>query len=445
MSSFFVSPRGKHENRLTSITVGANTTTYAYDGDGNRVKKTANGVSTFYVGNHYEVTNGVTLKYYYFGKQRVAMRTSAGVVYLHSDHLGSTSATSGASVSAQTYYAFGNIRSTTGTTPTDFGFTGQRRDVSAGLMYYGLQGSYGRFYDPVLARFTQADIKNTDKTNPQALNRYTYTGNNPVRFTDPDGHCWPICTAAIGAVVGAGVGAGLYWLNVQSSGQEFNWNEAAVAAGTGTVAGALIGTGVGAPALLAGTATATAVTVATSTGVGIAAGGGTYLASNILFGAKYDQTDFVLSSAAGGATGLAGPLGAGTTPVRAILLNAAAGGAQQAVSDIAHNREVGADVAIAAGASGLGAKLAGKYPAVVSKYDKVFEYANMRWGILKVPTLPEIIRPNVLSSLFRTAAGNLFSNGLNGLFNPFYSPESGLPASSNDEMPLGCNMIHETC
>jgi len=99
------------ENKLTSITVGANTTTYVgvyrvkrRNGDGNRVKKTVNGVSTYYIGNHYEVTNNVATKYYYFGKQRVAMRVGTNpTIYLHSDHLGNTSATSGASVSAQKF------------------------------------------------------------------------------------------------------------------------------------------------------------------------------------------------------------------------------------------------------------------------------------------------------------------------------------------------------
>ncbi len=179
---------------------------FCFASNGNRVKKTANGVSTFYVGNyyevtngvstfyvgnHYEVTNGVATKYYYFGKQRVAMRTSAGVAYLHGDHLGSTSATSGVSVSAQTYYAFGNIRSTTGTAPTDFGFTGQRRDASAGLMYYG-----ARYYDSALGRFISADTVVPNAGNPQALNRYSYVGNNPLKYTDPSGHCWGVASGA---------------------------------------------------------------------------------------------------------------------------------------------------------------------------------------------------------------------------------------------------------
>jgi uncharacterized protein CbrC (UPF0167 family) len=31
--------------------------------------------------------------------------------------------------------------------------------------------------------------------NPQALNRYAYVYNNPLRYTDPMGHC-PWCIAA---------------------------------------------------------------------------------------------------------------------------------------------------------------------------------------------------------------------------------------------------------
>jgi hypothetical protein len=56
-----------------------------------------------------------TTKYYYFGSQRVAMRNASGVTYLHGDHLGSTSVTSGAVNSTQTYYPYGAVRTTSGT------------------------------------------------------------------------------------------------------------------------------------------------------------------------------------------------------------------------------------------------------------------------------------------------------------------------------------------
>jgi len=43
-----------YENRLTAYTLGSNTTTFLYDGDGGRVKKTAGGVTNLYIGKLYE-------------------------------------------------------------------------------------------------------------------------------------------------------------------------------------------------------------------------------------------------------------------------------------------------------------------------------------------------------------------------------------------------------
>lgn len=86
-------------------------------------------------------------------------------------------------MSSQLYYAFGNVRATTGTVPTDFTFTGQRRDASAGLMYYN-----ARYYDTYLNRWTSPDSIVPQPSNPQALNRYAYAFNNPINLTDPSGH-----------------------------------------------------------------------------------------------------------------------------------------------------------------------------------------------------------------------------------------------------------------
>lgn len=67
--------------------------------------------------------------------------------------------------------------------PTDFGFTGQRWDQSIGLYDYR-----SRFYDPKLGRFISPDPIVPNPGNPQDLNRYAYCRNNPLRYTDPDGH-----------------------------------------------------------------------------------------------------------------------------------------------------------------------------------------------------------------------------------------------------------------
>ena len=74
--------------------------------------------------------------------------------YLLADHLGSTGATvkpDGTLVARQLTELYGKVRYTTGTLPTDFGFTGQRLD-DIGLMFYG-----ARHYDPALGRFLSAD------------------------------------------------------------------------------------------------------------------------------------------------------------------------------------------------------------------------------------------------------------------------------------------------
>lgn len=59
-----------------------------------------------------------------------------------------------------------------GTEPTDFGSTGQRRDVTtAGLMYYG-----ARYYDTTLGRSISADSIVLEAGAPQAFNRNSSPG-----------------------------------------------------------------------------------------------------------------------------------------------------------------------------------------------------------------------------------------------------------------------------
>jgi RHS repeat-associated protein len=115
------------------------------------------------------------------------MRQGGTVNFLHGDHLGSTSLTTDASgtlVARQLYDAWGNIRASasSGTMPTDIGYTGQRLDAT-GLMHFR-----ARYYASSLGRFVSADTLVLSPSDPQQLNRYAYALNSPLNYTDPSGH-----------------------------------------------------------------------------------------------------------------------------------------------------------------------------------------------------------------------------------------------------------------
>jgi RHS repeat-associated protein len=154
------------------------------------VKSVVNGVTTYYVGGIYEkeVDGGTTTerKYYSAGSKRIAMRVNGTLTWLLGDHLGSTSVTAQADGTFQSemrYTAFGETRSSSGPTPTDYQYTGQRHEAEFGLYFYK-----ARWYDPASAHFTQADTLIPEPGNPMALDRYAYVMNNPLKYTDPTGH-----------------------------------------------------------------------------------------------------------------------------------------------------------------------------------------------------------------------------------------------------------------
>lgn len=131
--------------------------------------------------------------------------TNRVAYYYHEDSLNSSSAlSSGGSPATQVevnvYYPFGRMQTASPQAGFQVSrrFTGQVFDAESGLYYYN-----ARFYDPELGRFIQPDDRIPDLRNPQSYNRYSYCLNNPLRYTDPDGHAPVISTLTFDLKTGA--------------------------------------------------------------------------------------------------------------------------------------------------------------------------------------------------------------------------------------------------
>ena len=165
---------------------------YVYDYQGQRVKKTENGVTTYYIGKHYEERKGKTVdektSYFFANSQRIAKSSQKNkappvVSYYLNNHLGSADVIideNGNELDNIKYLPFGGYR----TFPKErHTYTGKERDEVTDNYYFE-----ARYYNPNIRRFTQADTIVPDLYDPQSLNRYAYVKNNPLRYTDPTGH-----------------------------------------------------------------------------------------------------------------------------------------------------------------------------------------------------------------------------------------------------------------
>src|SRR5919109_180348 len=140
-------------NRLKTLTSGSTTTTYSYDGDGNRLQAST-GTQASKKTNYLWDTNNTLpqmalerdgsnalLRRYVYGSSRISMTTGGAAYYYHYDNLGSVANVtnaSGTSMWTEQHEPFGSIRTETknnNSAPTNFmKFTGEYQDPT-GLYY----------------------------------------------------------------------------------------------------------------------------------------------------------------------------------------------------------------------------------------------------------------------------------------------------------------------
>jgi RHS repeat-associated protein len=180
----------------------------AYGPDGERLSKAYNGATTWYMGGDTDMlVNGSNLT----GQITTwlhpdVQRQGSNTAFALKDHLASNRVMSfmpGAPNNTPIKYDYGpyvqplSSNSSTPpaiTAPQSKGYTNQRYDAESGLMYL-----HARYYDPIVGRFPTGDWWDPIRQGVDN-NRYAYAGNDPVNFSDPNGHQVLPCAGCAGSL-----------------------------------------------------------------------------------------------------------------------------------------------------------------------------------------------------------------------------------------------------
>jgi RHS repeat-associated protein len=178
-----------HANRLVSVAGPSSSVSYAYNGLGDRLQGTLDGVTTNY---SLDLNNWLTqvlvdgTNTYLYGTGRIAQYDVNAAEYFLADGLGSVRQmvdSTGVMEMSKIYEPFGEVLNDAGTIATSYGFTGEWTD-GTGLVYLR-----ARYYSPRFGRFLSKDVWPGDYTRPLSLNGWNYVEGNSINYTDPSGMC----------------------------------------------------------------------------------------------------------------------------------------------------------------------------------------------------------------------------------------------------------------
>jgi RHS repeat-associated protein len=149
---------------------------YVYDAEGNVVAE--------------DISAGWQTGYVYLNGRMIAEYEYSTTYFVTGDQLGSSrllTTLTGGVQDCNGFYPYGeqDLGICSSTNTTTHKFTGKERDTESGLDNFGARynaSSLGRFMtpDPILVSWRRM-------VNPQVWNAYSYVGNNPLRFVDPNG------------------------------------------------------------------------------------------------------------------------------------------------------------------------------------------------------------------------------------------------------------------
>jgi RHS repeat-associated protein len=202
-------PTGPHTltwtttDKLATDTAGSTASSYVYDADGNVLLRQDGASTTLFLPGEQLVLNAstksvsgsrfITLP----GGGQAVESASSYSFEIPTDQHGTSTLTLDATAQNPTWRQFTPYGAPRGSTPATWpdqnGFLNAPTDSTDGLTTIG-----ARQYDPTLGQFASLDPQ-VNPSDPQSLNGYSYSGDNPVTTADPTGLC-PVDRCGYGVV-----------------------------------------------------------------------------------------------------------------------------------------------------------------------------------------------------------------------------------------------------
>jgi len=174
-------------NRLKTLSKPGNNVTYSYNGLGDRLRETVNGITTTFtmdlnMGLTQALSDGTNT--YIYGMGRIAQTAGTGIEFFLGDALGSVrqlTNSSGVITYTKAYDPYGVVNQTIGSSQSAYGYTGEF--TSNDMVYLR-----ARFYTPNMGRFITQDTWAGNINSPMSLNLWNLATANPVNYVDPSGY-----------------------------------------------------------------------------------------------------------------------------------------------------------------------------------------------------------------------------------------------------------------